>query len=114
MKLNQILLQLLAMATAGSTIPLPKGTPILSCQSPRGGLLTTNLAESKTGHLHNERNFPANAEETFVYPSEADGTDVWQRSATDAEMDADDAVVYPDGRGSVPAWSANPPTLKRS
>lgn len=71
-----------------------------------------NLADSKTGHLQNERSLPAdatNAKEAFVYPRGSDGTDVWQRSAADAEMDADDAVVYPDGTDGTQLWAAAPP-----
>ena len=70
-----------------------------------------NVADSKTGHLQIERKPPADAtdaNEAFVYPRGTDGTDVWQRSAADAEMDADDAVVYPDGTDGTQLWGTSP------
>ena len=109
MKLNHVLLQILAMAAAGNTVSLPKGILILSHGSRGGGLLIMNLANSQTGQMQINRQLSADttvAKEAAFYPRETDGNDVWQKSAADAEMDADDAVAYSDGIVDVQEWGA--------
>ena len=106
MKPNLVLLQLLAVAAAGSPLSLPEGMPFLSRSSWEGMGLPVDLADGRFGQLPIERRSragaPMGADKAAVYIKDTDGTGPWQRSVAVAGMDAGGAVVVSGNGLRVP------------